>query len=62
MYHLTSIPTAVEVTGPVAEPVTLSEAKKHLELSLDESQHDSHLAALIQAARQKWEHDTQNCT
>lgn len=45
------------VTGPATEPVTTTEAKKHLEIS--GSDHDGHVDRLIQAAREQWEHDTQ---
>lgn len=41
-----------------AEPVTLAQAKKHLELSQDDTTHDEHLALVISAAREQLEHDT----
>ena len=46
------------ITGPAAEPVTLSEAKKHQEIGAGTT-HDVQLAALIEAARQQWERDTE---
>lgn len=46
------------VTGPSVEPLTLSEAKKHLEISSSDSTHDTQLNAAIQEAREQWEHDT----
>lgn len=49
---------ATLVTGPTTEPVTLAEARKQLELSPSDTAHDDHLALLIQAAREQWEHDT----
>jgi len=50
------------VTGPTAEPITLSEAKKQLEIASNDTSHDVHLSALIQAAREQWEHDTDTVT
>lgn len=57
----TEISRAVLVTPPVAEPVTLAEAKKQLELASSDTAHDAHLALLIQAAREQWEADTDSC-
>jgi uncharacterized phiE125 gp8 family phage protein len=53
---------AETVTKPTAEPVTLSEAKKQLEIATSDTSHDTHLAALIGAAREQWEHDTDSVT
>ena len=53
---LTSIQKPELVTDSASEPVSLTEAKKHLELS--GSDHDDQIALLIQAAREQWEHDT----
>jgi uncharacterized phiE125 gp8 family phage protein len=50
------------VTKPTAEPVTLSEAKKQLEIASSDTSHDTHLSALIGAAREQWEHDTDSVT
>lgn len=41
---------------PAGEPVSLTLAKKHLEVS--GSDHDAQIAHLIEAARRQWEHDT----
>lgn len=49
------------VTQPTTEPLTLAEARKQLELSPSDTSHDVHLATLIQAAREQWEHDTDSC-
>lgn len=49
---------AALVTAPVSEPITLAEARKQLELSASDTNHDDHLTLLIQAAREQWEHDT----
>lgn len=49
---------ATLVTGPTSEPITLAEARKQCELSPTDTAHDDHLTALIQAAREKFEHDT----
>lgn len=57
----TEVSRAVLVTPPVAEPVTLAEAKKQLELASSDTAHDAHLALLIQAAREQWEADTDSC-
>lgn len=46
------------VTGPTSEPVTLTQAKKQLEIAPSETDHDDHIDLLIQAAREQWEHDT----
>lgn len=44
--------------SPTFEPVTLAEAKKHVELAEEYTHHDSHLVDLIQLAREQVEHDT----
>lgn len=49
---------ATLVTGPATEPITLTQAKKQLELSPSDTAHDDHLTLLIQTAREQWEHDT----
>jgi uncharacterized phiE125 gp8 family phage protein len=49
-------------TGPTAEPLTLAEAKKQLEISATDTSHDAHLQAAIAEARQQWEHDTDSVT
>jgi uncharacterized phiE125 gp8 family phage protein len=46
------------VTGPTAEPLTLAEAKKQLEIASSDSTHDVQLQSAIAEARQQWEHDT----
>lgn len=55
------ISRAIVTVPPIAEPVTLAEAKKQLELPQSDSSHDDHLARLIQSAREQWEHDTDSC-
>ena len=50
------------VSGPTAEPITLSEAKKQLEIASNDTSHDLHLSALIQSAREQWEHDIDGVT
>lgn len=59
MFTLSSIPTTAETIAPAAEPVSLTEAKKHLEIAGSDTAHDTQIANLIEAARRKWEHDTQ---
>ena len=39
-------------------PVSVAEAKKHLELTADDTTHDSHLQTAIEAAVEQFEHDT----
>lgn len=53
---------SVSIAAPSTEPLTLDEAKKHLEIASGVKVHDEHLTALIQAAREVWEHDTQQIT
>ena len=50
---------SVTTATPATEPITVSEAKKHLEIADEDTTHDSHLDSLIVAAREVWEHDTQ---
>ena len=46
------------VTAPATEPVTIHEAKRHVELATSDSQHDTELNQAIEDARQQWERDT----
>lgn len=46
------------VTAPTAEPLTVGEAKKHVELAESDTTHDATLAALLKAARQCVENRT----
>lgn len=57
MYTLTSTPIPEEVTGPTLEPVTLIEAKDHLNLSQNDGTHDDILTQYIAASRQQLETD-----
>lgn len=50
------------VAEPAAEPVSLNEAKKHLEIGDSDTAHDTQLASLIEQARQQWERDTAEYT
>lgn len=50
--------TPVRSAAPTFEPVTLDEAKKQVEVPLDDTYHDEHLTELISAAREQVEHDT----
>jgi uncharacterized phiE125 gp8 family phage protein len=45
-------------TPPSRDALTLEEAKKHLELGESTDEHNAHLAALIAAATEQWEHDS----
>jgi uncharacterized phiE125 gp8 family phage protein len=49
---------SIVVTPPAIEAVTLTQAKKQLELSPSDTTHDSQITLLIQAAREQWENDT----
>lgn len=53
---------ATVVTAATAEPVTLAQARKQLELSPSDTAHDDQLTLLLQAAREQWEHDTDSVT
>ena len=44
------------------EPLTLEEAKQHLLISPNDTNHDTFVTALIEASRQEFEHDTQALT
>ena len=63
LQSMTTLPRrSVVPTNPTTEPLQLSEAKKHLEIAPSDDTHDEHLRALIVAAREVWEHDTQSLT
>ena len=49
---------AIRSAVPTFEPLTIAEAKKHLELAEDDASHDGHLRQLIALAREVVEHDT----
>lgn len=49
---------AIRSAAPTFEPVSLAEAKKHLEIAEDDAAHDAHIMRLIQHARELVEHDT----
>jgi uncharacterized phiE125 gp8 family phage protein len=53
---------SVSVANPATEPLSLSEAKKHLEIGQSDTTHDVEVQSLIVAARELWEHDTQALT
>ena len=54
--QISAVQRPVLVTGPAVEPLSIEEAKKQLEIA--GTDHDSHLAALIEFARQQFEADT----
>lgn len=55
----TTTPPATEVTTePTSEPLTVTEAKTHLNLATDDTSHDTLLTQLIAAARLQFEIDT----
>lgn len=58
MQTITQTPIAVETVAPVAEPVTIYEARRQCNLSSADTTHDVKLAHLIASARGQFEHDT----
>jgi len=54
--------TPESISGPSSEPITLSEAKKQLEISESDDAHDEQLRTAIQEAREQWESDTDSIT
>lgn len=46
------------VVAPAVEPVSITEARSHVELAASDSNHDTELARAIEDARQQWERDT----
>lgn len=51
-------PRSVVITQPAAEPLTIYEARRQVELASTDTTHDSLLLQNIAAARLQWEHDT----
>lgn len=58
MLTLSKVPRPQITVGPTVEPISLSEAKKHVEIASTDSTHDAQLALIIEQARQQWESDT----
>lgn len=50
------------LSNPATEPLTLEEAKKHLEIADSDDAHDTHVGALVVYAREKFETDTGRIT
>jgi uncharacterized phiE125 gp8 family phage protein len=48
----------IRLTAPASEPVTVAEAKDHLELLPSDNHHDAKLARTIQLGRERVENDT----
>lgn len=48
----------VVIQPPASEPITLSEAKRQVNLAENEDAHDEMLVLAIQGAREQWEADT----
>lgn len=46
-------------TEPATEPITIHEAKAHVNIASTDTAHDALLYTYMQAARQQWERDTQ---
>jgi uncharacterized phiE125 gp8 family phage protein len=46
-------------TQPVTEPLSLTDVKAQLAIASSDTSHDAVLAAMIQEAREAWEHDTE---
>ena len=59
--HSTAIARSMVVTPPVTEPLTIHEAKRHVELAASNTDHDSLLLQYITAAREQFERDTTQC-
>ena len=59
---MTTISRSVAKVEPTTEPLSLTEAKKHLEITPSDDVHDAEIRRLIVAAREVWEHDTQSLT
>jgi uncharacterized phiE125 gp8 family phage protein len=58
MYKAENYLAPTLVTAPTSEPISVAEAKKQLELAPSDDAHDDHLAIIIAAAREQFEHDT----
>jgi uncharacterized phiE125 gp8 family phage protein len=56
--HETEVSRPTVLTGPTAEPITLAEVKRQLFLAESDTSQDAELLSRIQAAREKWESDT----
>ena len=59
---MTTIQRSVATVAPETQPLTVTEAKRHLEIAQSDGSHDAELRNLIIACREKWEHDTQSLT
>ena len=46
------------ITEPATEPLTIHDAKRHVELASSDTNHDALLLQYITAAREQWERDT----
>lgn len=55
---MTTLGIPLVTTPPAIEPLTISQAKKQVEVSEGDTAHDEHLSELIVAAREQWEEDT----
>lgn len=62
MLSMSTTTRSVNVAAASSEPVSLVEAKKHLEIAEADETHNTHITDLIQAAREVWEHDTGSIT
>jgi uncharacterized phiE125 gp8 family phage protein len=58
-YTLTQVLRPIEINAPIEEPISLEEARDHLNIANDDNTYDTMVSSLIQAARLKWENDTQ---
>lgn len=61
MYCLTETPLPVQTVAPATEPVTIHEAKRHLNIATTDTTHDAQLVQKIQSAREQFEKDTSYC-
>ena len=58
MLMLSEIPRPAVSVEPVTEPVTIHEAKRHLNLAVADTAHDVYILSKIGSAREQFEHDT----
>ena len=58
MRQLSEVLRSIETVPPVAEPVTIQEARRQVNLSATDTTHDAKLNHLIVSAREQFEQDT----
>jgi len=58
MWTTNQVYKSVTVTPPATEPLTIHEAKRHVEIAATNTDHDVILFGHLTAAREQWERDT----